>query len=109
MSWPGRGARVVAIECKDLELARTITEISHRLHEFRGEVVDGKPDRLKKHPLRIDVLKSRSTEVKLFTRSESTVQIEAWLVFSDLVPVRFSEITTQHSVRVATFDDLPTL
>ncbi len=105
LAW--RADQVLAMECKDLELAMTVGEIARQLHEFRGEDgVDGKPDRLKKHLLRFALLKGRTADVKRFTRSAGAIVVEACLVFSDIVPMHFSEITTHHNVRLATFDEL---
>ncbi|MEJ1966048.1 MAG: hypothetical protein WDO56_32655 [Gammaproteobacteria bacterium] len=107
LAW--RAGRVLVMECKDLELARTLAEISRQLHEFRGALNRGKPDRLKKHLLRIDALRSRIATVQRFVGSEAPIQIEPWLVFSDLVPMHFSEIATQHDVRLTTIDQLTDL
>ena len=41
-----KGKRVLAIECKDLEMAMTNSDIARQLHDFRGELAaNGKPDR----------------------------------------------------------------
>jgi hypothetical protein len=104
LAW--RDGRVLAIECKDLELAMTIGEIARQLHEFRGETVDGKPDRLKRHLLRTEVLKLRVADVGRYLRFSSAAKVEAWLIFSDVVPISFSEISKQHPIRLTTVDRL---
>lgn len=107
LAW--RDRRVLAIECKDLEFAMTIGEMGRQLHDFRGEVTRGKPDRLKKHLLRIEVLQAHASDVARFTRSAGSVEIEAWLVFSDLVPLHFSEITTQYPIHLTAVEQLSSL
>jgi hypothetical protein len=97
---------VLAIECKDLELARTIGEIARQLHEFRGEIADGRPDRLKRHLLRTEVLKAHVSEVGRFIGFLSAAKVEAWLIFSDVVPISFSEISQQYPIRLTTIERL---
>jgi Holliday junction resolvase len=104
LAW--RDGRVLAIECKDLELAMTIGEIARQLYEFRGGIVDGRPDRLKRHLLRTEVLKVRASEVGRFVGFASATKVEAWLIFSDVVPISFSEISQQHPIRQTTVERL---
>jgi len=102
-----RDGRVLAVECKDLELAMTTSEIARQLYEFRGEFdVGGRPDRLKKHLLRVEVLKCRIAAVGRYVHSNLEVTIEPALVFNELVPMHFSEITTRHGIRLVAYDDL---
>lgn len=104
LAW--REGQVLAIECKDLELAMTISEIARQLHEFRGEVrANGKPDRLKRHLLRAEVLKKHAAAVRKYTRTIGEPEIQAYLMFSDIVPMNFSEITSRHDVRLAILDE----
>jgi hypothetical protein len=108
LAW--RDGLVLAIECKDLELAMTIGEIARQLHEFRGEIGShGKPDRLKKHLLRAEILKGRAADVKKYTRTVGEIEIQTYLLFSDIVPMSFSEIASLHDVRLATLDEVDTL
>jgi len=109
LAW--KDGRVLAIECKDLELAMTSGEIARQLHEFRGEIRigDAKPDRLKKHLVRVDLLKQRSPDLKNFVRSSSPVEIETHLVFRGIVPMHFSGVAQRHNIRFEAIDDLATL
>jgi hypothetical protein len=104
LAW--RDGRVLAIECKDLELAMTIGEIARQLYEFRGETVEGKPDRLKKHLIRTEVLQQQASAVARFAGIAGTAQIEGWLVLSDLGPVNFSNITAEHPIHITTLERL---
>lgn len=108
LAW--RGKRILAIECKDLELAMTVGDIARQVHEFRGEDgLNGKPDRLKRHLTRIAILKSRMDVVRRYTRSPDASEIEACLVFSDIVPMSFSELAEQRAVRISVFESLANL
>jgi hypothetical protein len=104
LAW--RDGRVLAIECKDLELAMTIGEIARQLYEFRGETVEGKPDRLKKHLIRTEVLQQQASAVARFAGIAGAVQIEGWLVLSDLGPINFSNITAEHPIHITTLERL---
>lgn len=104
LAW--RDGCVLAIECKDLELARTTSEIARQLHEFRDEVrTNGKPDRLKKHLLRVEVLKKESDAVRKYTRTSGALNIQTCLMFSDIVPMSFSEIASRQDVRLVILDE----
>lgn len=108
LAW--RGRRVLAIECKDLEMAMTHSDIARQLYGFRGGLAsDGKPDRLKKHLLRIELLRSRIADVGRFVVADGPVSVEAVLAFSELVPLHFAGIASQHHVHLTTFDGLESL
>ncbi len=109
LAW--KDGRVLAIECKDLELAMTSGEIARQLQEFRGEIrtSDAKPDRLKKHLVRMDLLRQRLPGLKRFVCSSEAIAIEAHLVFKGIVPMHFSDIAQRHNIRFETIDGLETL
>jgi hypothetical protein len=109
LAW--KDGRVLAIECKELELAMTNGEIARQLHEFRGEIrsSNAKPDRLKKHLVRVDLLRQSPTDLKKFLRSSAAVEIETHLVFRGIVPMHFSDIAQRHKVCIETIDDLEAL
>lgn len=103
LAW--RCGRVLAIECKDLELAMTIGEIARQLHGFRGESdANGKPDRLRRHLLRADILRSRIAEIARFTKMTGKISFEVYLLFSDIVPMSYSEVAARHDVSLTTID-----
>lgn len=108
LAW--REDRMLAIECKDLELAMTIGEIARQVHEFRGEDgKNGKPDRLKKHMDRVAVLRSRISDVRRYTKSPKNSGVETCLVFSNLVPMKFSDLASRLNVVVALLDTLDSI
>jgi len=105
-----RDRQILVIECKDLELAMTVGEMARQVFEFRG-VYDrkGYPDRLKKHLLRLDLLRSNAADVRKYAKTGGTTTIDAALVFSDLVPMHFSQVATSHGVRLHTLESLTSL
>lgn len=105
LAW--RGRKILAIECKDLQLAMTQGEIARQLSDFRGaDHATGKPDRLKKHLTRTGVLRERIDDVRRYVRGEGSEQVETCLVFSDIAPMHFSEAMKDLKVVIASFDDL---
>jgi hypothetical protein len=56
--------RVLLIECKDVQYRKTLGEVAEQLADFRSEMrSDGKPDLLKKHLNRVEVLTKRELAV----------------------------------------------
>lgn len=107
LAW--RDGRVLAIECKDLELAMTVSEVAHQLNDFLGKIAaNGKPDRLKRHLMRADVLKHRAIDVARFTKMSGSATVETCLVFSDVVPMTFVRDAVP-AVRVVLFEDIYSL
>src|ERR1035438_9643486 len=57
LAWRPESGRVLAIECKDVQYNKTLGEVAEQLSDFRGEIrADGKPDLLKKHLARLEIL-----------------------------------------------------
>jgi hypothetical protein len=91
-------------------MAMTNSDIARQLYDFRGELApNGKPDRLKKHLLRIELLRSRLVDVGRFVGAVGPPSVEAVLAFSDLVPMHFAGVASQHDVRLTKFNDLEML
>lgn len=55
--------RVLLIECKDVQHRKTPGEIAEQLSDFQGENIDGKPDLLLRHLMRVDLIKEHTAEV----------------------------------------------
>lgn len=105
----GETERILAIECKDLELAMTVSEIAHQLNDFRGRTTaNGKPDRLKRHLMRTEVLKRRMPDVARFTKMSGSATVETCLIFSDAVPMTFVRDAVP-AVRIVLFEEIPDL
>lgn len=108
LAW--KGNRVIAVECKDLELAMTPSDIARQLYEFRGEKSrNGRPDRLMKHLIRMDVLNGYQDSVAKFICSPGSIGIETGLVFSEIVPMSFTSIAADKDVQLTTIDELHTI
>ncbi len=108
LAW--KAGRVLAIECKDLELAMTMAEIARQLHDFRGELnVHGKPDRMKKHLVRLKLLNEHRAAVACFVGEQASPSLEGLFVFSEVVPMYFAGVAANCGVRVLTKEELSSL
>ena len=94
-AWNKEKNIVYAIECKDLEMAKTQSEIARQLYEFKGQIrqINGKEkkDRLYKHHLRYEELKKDLEGVKKFVKFDNEFELKALVVFSNIVPMNFDE------------------
>ncbi len=105
LAW--KAGRVVAIECKDLELAVTPTGIARQLYDFRGKSNHyGKPDRLRKHITRLELLNLHKAAVGRFVAGHESRLVEGLIVFSKVVPMHFAGFPAKHEMRVVTKEDL---
>ena len=95
LAWKRGDPRVLAVEAKDVGLARSEGEIARQLYEFRGERFEsGEPDRLLRHLDRVSVLRQHFLELKRnLALPEDAVSIDPWLVFSSPVPLQLVERT----------------
>lgn len=107
LAWKER--RILIIECKDLELAMTDGDIARQIKEFRGDEVNGKPDRLRRHMNRFSLLQSRIGEVRRFTKSPPDAALEMCLVFSEVVPMTFTDLAHERNLRIVLAGDLDSL
>jgi hypothetical protein len=90
LAWKADNSVVIAVECKSLHFAKTLGEIAEQLRRFRGQTdSSGRPDELLKHLKRLDELRHHHEAVARFTRMERDFTIEAYLVFSGQVPMKF--------------------
>lgn len=93
LAWKPGDQRLLAIEAKDVGMARNEGEIARQLYEFRGERFEsGEPDRLLRHLERVKVLRKHLPELrKNLALPEDAVLVDPWLVFSSSVPLQFVE------------------
>ena len=105
LAWKQGDPRVLAIEAKDVGMARNGGEIARQLYEFRGEQFNsGEPDRLLRHLERVRVLRNHLPELrKNLALPESAVVVDPWLVFSSSVPLQFVQ---KINISVAPLGDL---
>lgn len=106
LAWNPSDGRVLVIECKDLAMDRTISEIAKRLKKYQGEVSDkGRKDDLRKHLDRCETIDAEKDKVEAFT-GMSINEITRVLMFSEATPLQFSKITERHNVTLLTFADI---
>lgn len=107
LAWRPRDARVLLIECKDVQFRKTEGEIAEQLSDFRGLVrPDGKPDLLLKHLNRIDVITKESRALARYLRADGAPVIEGHLVFRNIVPMRYAWDHMKERIALHVFDDL---
>ena len=110
LAWRADSGRVLAMECKDLQFHKTIGEVAEQLADFRGEVgSDGKPDHLKRHLNRLDILAANHEAVSKALGLNAPIQLEGHLVFKNLLPMRFAWDRLADRVRLSLFDELDRL
>lgn len=84
----------------------TNSEVARQIHDFRGEYgVNGKPDRLRKLLVRVDLLRSRAKNVAKFVKATDSVTVETGLIFSDVVPMHFSGVAERHQITLLAIND----
>jgi hypothetical protein len=105
LAWREDRAEVLVVECKDLSLARNHSEVAALLSEFQGKSAQGKPDRLRKHLNRIDVVALDLDRVGTFTRLTKAT-IVPWFVFSGPVPMQYARIDALDGIRVGAIEDV---
>jgi hypothetical protein len=82
-------------------------EIAEQLADFRGEVrADGKPDHLKRHLDRLEVLAGLKSAISKALKLESPIQIEGHLVFKNPVPMRFAWENMASRIQLSLFAEL---
>lgn len=105
LAWNADG-RVFLLECKDLQFAKTPSEIAKQLSKFRGDTDEkGRLDLLGKHLKRIDLAKAHTSEFEKYLGLPH-VLIEGALVFANTVPMNFAAERIGHAVRLVTFSQL---
>jgi hypothetical protein len=91
LAWKTGDNDVLAIECKDLKVAKTPNEMAEQLNRFSGQVSrSGKPDDLLKHVERCNFLRERSQGVaQAIGMSHRNIQIRSVVCFSKPVPMQY--------------------
>lgn len=107
-AWNKETGRVLVIECKDLEFAKTQGEIARQLHEFKGQLNHkGKQDRLLKHISRIDIINENLSNLAKFTGINSTINIEGYVITSRIVPMLFAKsFLHQDKIKFLALEDI---
>ena len=107
LAWNPSEKIVYLVECKDLEFAKTQGEIAKQTYEFRGVTKsDGKPDRLRKHIDRFQVLDENIDKLRDYLKLESINELKVMLLFRQTVPVTCDNSDSDIPVTVSFFDEL---
>lgn len=105
LAWRPDG-RVVLLECKDLQFAKTSSEIAKQLYKFRGKTDEkGRPDLLSKHLKRIELARENAAAIQSHLKLPK-VRIDGALVFAHTVPMTFAAERIGHAVTLLTYDQL---
>jgi hypothetical protein len=107
LAWRPASGRVLIMECKDLQFQKTMGDIAEQLADFRGEVeADGKPDNLKRHLDRLEILAGFKSAISKALKLESPIQLEGHLVFKNPVPMRFAWENMASRIRLSLYAEL---
>ena len=110
LAWNQASARVLIIECKDVQYRKTYGEVAEQLADFRGEVwPDGRRDYLLRHLDRIDVISRHLPAVAKHVGMTVDRGVESHLVFKNPVPTEFALKHMAERVSVGIFDRLATI
>ncbi len=105
LAWHPDG-RVVLLECKDLQFAKTSSEIAKQLFKFRGEADEkGRPDLLAKHLKRVELAKQNAAGFRFHLKLPDA-SIDSALVFAHTVPMTFAAERIRHAATLLTYDEL---
>lgn len=108
LAWREADDAILIIECKDVQFRKTYGEICEQLADFRGGLRrDGKPDYLKKHLNRMDILDQHADEVAAYLKlSVAHPSLESHLVFKNPVPMKYALAKMSERVQVSLFDEI---
>lgn len=107
LAWNPSEKIVYLVECKDLEFAKTQGEIAKQIYEFRGVIkIDGKPDRLRKHLDRYQILDENIDKLKNYLKLDSINELKVMLLFRQTVPISYDSSASDIPVTVSFFDKL---
>jgi hypothetical protein len=107
VAWNPNRRLVYLIECKNLEFAKTEGEIARQIYDFRGVINEkGKPDRLKRHLERIQVVSDNINVLKKYLRITGEVTIKPTILFSRVVPLSFVSPDKLNGIKIQSFDQI---
>lgn len=110
LAWNATVGRVLVMECKDLQFRKTHGEIAEQLSDFTGLIkADGKPDLLRKHIDRVEILTAHHTEVCRFLGIDTASVVESHLVFRNPVPMQHVVDRHKHTYVLHTLASLKSL
>ena len=110
LAWQRESGRVLLIECKDVQFRKTYWEVAEQLADFRGVMrSNGKPDVLKRHLDRIDVVAANADLVSKTLNLAVPIRLEGQLVFKNPVPMRFAWNHMASRIQLSLFSELDKL
>lgn len=105
LAWHSDG-RIMLLECKDLQFAKTSSEIAKQLHKFRGKMDEkGRPDLLLKHLKRMELAHENAVAFQSHLQLPAA-KIDGALIFARTVPMSFAAERIGHDVKLFTFAQL---
>ena len=105
LAWKKNERQLLVIECKDLFPTLNYSEIAAQLSEYQGVDVEGRPDKLKRHLIRVGMMEEGVSEVRKFT-GQNEIEIVSWMVFSRKTPMHYARIRASESTRIGTLGDI---
>ena len=107
LAWNPESKVIYLIECKDLEFAKNQGEIAKQVYEYRGmHRENGKPDRLRKHIDRCDILKRDLQFLKNHLNIDNVKEVKTVLLFKQTVPIPFAFSDESSSLEIYFYNDL---
>jgi hypothetical protein len=108
LAWHQDG-RIMLLECKDLQFAKTPSEIAKQLYKFRGLTDEkGRPDLLAKHLQRVRLARENSHAFGKHL-NVNVAALDGGLVFANPVPMTFAAKRIALDVSLTTYEDLETV
>lgn len=107
LAWIPDQDEILAIECKDLKLAKTPNEIAEQLNHFSGQILaNGKRDELRKHLDRCTFLNEKAQRVaKSLGMSDRNIHVKNIVCFSKPNPTQYMA-SRFPDVKFLTIDEL---
>lgn len=91
LAWRPGHDEVFVIECKDLSFRRNYSEIAALMSDYRGELKNGKPDKLRRHLNRVERLQQDIASLGRHTGIGNPT-IVSCVIVGGLVPMQFASI-----------------
>lgn len=108
LAWRKERNEVLAIECKDLSMARNYSEVAAQLSDYQGKELKGKPDKLKKHLNRVELLSKELKKLEKYI-GLSNIVIKSCLICSGKVPMQYAKIDALNNTLVGEIETLSTI
>ena len=105
LAWRSGRQEVLVVECKDLSLARTYSEVAALLSDYQGADSEGKPDELRRHLNRVALLQDNRGQLQRFTGVQEP-RVISCLVCSGVVPMQYAKIDALANTHVGGIPDI---